>query len=205
MASLQELQAELTSDPLGRGYAAITDQQVADDLNTFSRDVTQGSLSGSAIFNAIVPSEFVALTDQNRQLVRDVFSLGDAVDVGPGTNARTVLLSAFGNGTATRDNLVAAVTKSVILFAGTTLHEVKLARGTCPAVPVTVTDGYAVITTTAATETHNPRLLADNTRTGERVRVESFRGVSAAGSYDTKVPPEWRNAALYADDAYGVM
>jgi hypothetical protein len=32
------------------------------------------------------------------------------VDVGPGTNARTVLLDAFGAGTTTRDNLIDAVT-----------------------------------------------------------------------------------------------
>lgn len=205
MASLEQLQAELTSGPLGRGYATMTDQQVADDLNSVSREVIESKLSGSTIFNAINPAEFAALTDQEKQFVRDVFSLGDAVDVGPDTNARTVLLDAFGAGTVTRDNLVAAVAKQQIVFAGTTLHDVKLARGTCPAVPVTVTDGYAVITTTADTEKHNPRLLADNPRTGERVRIESFRGVSEAGSYDTKVPPEWRNASLYVDDAYGVI
>ena len=90
-------------------------------------------------------------------------------------------------------------------FASVTLHDVKLARGNCLVKPVTVTDGYAVITITADIERHNPRLLADNPRTGERVRIESFRGVSAAGAYDTKVPPEWRNASLYVDDAYGVI
>jgi len=205
MASLEQLQSELSNDPLGRGYAAMTDQQVADDLNDVSREVLYNKLSGSTIFNAINPSEFVALTDQNKQLVRDVFSLGDTVDVGPNTNARDVLINAFGAGTLTLDNLVAAVARQEIVFSGTTLHEVKLARSTCPVKPVTVTDGYAVITTTAATEKHNPRLLADNPRTGERVRINNFRGVAAAGSYDTQIPPEWRNAQLFVDDAYGAI
>jgi len=34
------LKAEIDSDPLGRGYAGMTDRQVADDLNTFYREGT---------------------------------------------------------------------------------------------------------------------------------------------------------------------
>lgn len=112
MADLSRLRDELIADPLGRGYSAMTDQQAADDLNAVQREVIESRLSGSAIFNAIVPSEFGALADQTKQFVRDVFSLGDTVDVGPGTNARTVLLGAFGAGTGTRDNLVTAVTNT---------------------------------------------------------------------------------------------
>lgn len=107
------LREELSSDPLSREYAGMTDSDAADDLNTAYRDVTRGTLSGATIFNAIVPSEFGALTDAQQRFVRDVFSLGDAVDVGPGTNARTVLLDAFGTGTTTRDNLVAAVSVTI--------------------------------------------------------------------------------------------
>jgi hypothetical protein len=123
MADIDALAAELTSDPLDWNYSMGTDQQVADLLNartqvdhdalgfgTTARSVVRGNLTGSAIFNAIVPSEFTALTADQQRFVRDVFSLGDAVDVGPGTNARTVLLDAFGAGTTTRDNLIEAVT-----------------------------------------------------------------------------------------------
>lgn len=113
MADIERLASEIATDPLARGYAGMTDQQVADDLNTAYREIIRSNLSGSTIFNAIVPSEFSGLTADQQQLVRDVFSLGDAVDVGPGTNARTVLLDAFGAGTVTRDNLVAAVTVNV--------------------------------------------------------------------------------------------
>jgi len=94
---------------------------------------------------------------------------------------------------------------TVTPFERITLHDVLLTRGTCPTVAVTQSGGYAVITTSAETETHNPRLLALNPRTGEIVRIESFRGVSAAGIYDAKVPAEWRNADVFVDDAYGVV
>ena len=52
---------------------------------------------------------------------------------------------------------------------------------------------------------HDPRLLALNPRTGALVRVESFRGVASAGTYDAKVHSEWRTADLFADNAYGVV
>ena len=94
---------------------------------------------------------------------------------------------------------------TVTPFERITLHDVLLTRGTCPTVAVTQSGGYAVIVTSADTELHNPRLLAMNPRTGELVRIESFRGVSSAGTYDAKVPPEWRNAELFVDDAYGVI
>jgi len=94
---------------------------------------------------------------------------------------------------------------TVTPFSRITLHDVLLTRGACPTVAVTQSGGYAVITTTAETELHNPRLLAVNPRTGALVRIESFRGVSSAGIYDSRVPSEWRNAELFVDDAYGVV
>jgi hypothetical protein len=94
---------------------------------------------------------------------------------------------------------------TVTPFERITLHDVLLTRGTCPTVAVTQSGGYVVITTTAETELHNPRLLATNPRTGAVVRIESFRGVSTVGTYDAKVPPEWRNAGLFVDSAYGAI
>ena len=94
---------------------------------------------------------------------------------------------------------------TVTPFERITLHDVLLTRGACPTLAVTQSGGYVVITTTAETETHSPRLLALNPRTGALVRIESFRGVSAAGTYDARVPPEWRTADVFVDDAYGVV
>lgn len=36
--NLQILSDEITNDPLGRGYAAMSDQEIADSLNTINRD-----------------------------------------------------------------------------------------------------------------------------------------------------------------------
>jgi hypothetical protein len=94
---------------------------------------------------------------------------------------------------------------TVTPFERITLHDVLITRGACPTVAVTQSGGYAVITTTDDTELHNPRLLALNPRTSAMVRIESFRGVSSAGTYDARVPSEWRTADLFVDDAYGVV
>ena len=95
--------------------------------------------------------------------------------------------------------------ETVTPFERVTLHDVLITRGTCPTVAVTQSGGYVVITTTADTDRHNPRLLALNPRTSAMVRIESFRGVSSAGAYDARVPSEWRTADLFVDDAYGVV
>lgn len=103
------------------------------------------------------------------------------------------------------DALTAYAYETSTPFANLTLHELLIARGTCPVKAVTQLNGFVVIETTGAVEAHNPRLLADNPRTGERVRINNFRGVSSAGRYEAQVPGEWRGAALYVDDAYGVV
>jgi hypothetical protein len=92
---------------------------------------------------------------------------------------------------------------TVTPFARINLHSVMVTRGVCPTIAVTQSGGYVVITTTAETEMQSPRLLALNPRTGALVRIESFNGVASAGKYDARVPSEWRNAALFVDDAYG--
>ena len=94
---------------------------------------------------------------------------------------------------------------TVTPFERITLHDVLITRGTCPTVAVTQSGGYVVITTTAETETHSPRLLALNPRTNGIVQIDNFRGVSSAGAYDARVPSEWRTADLFVDDAYGVV
>lgn len=58
------------------------------------------------LYNCIVPAEWNALTDPQRQNVRDILMLGQA-DGSPGTTVRTVLTTIFPQGTQTRANLVA--------------------------------------------------------------------------------------------------
>lgn len=107
MSKIDILKVELTADPLGRGYAAMGDRAAAISMNTVDIPDELDAISGSQLFNALEPTEFVALTTQQAQSVRDVFGLGQEIDVRAGTNTRKVLLSAFGVGTATRMNLQA--------------------------------------------------------------------------------------------------
>ena len=122
---LQALKTELTTDPLGRGYAGMTNTQVVTSLRTANRTVERRSVSGSQIYNAIVPSEFSTLLATQQQLVRDVFGLGDTIDVRTGTNVRAVMLAAFGAGTTTRANLIALVQETISRAAELGLGDVR--------------------------------------------------------------------------------
>lgn len=103
------LQGEIANDPLGRNYSGMTDQQVADSLNTKNRTVERSSVSGSEIFNAIVPSEYDSLLATTQERVKWITQLGDSVDIASGSNARQVLLNAFDQNSTTHENLVDVV------------------------------------------------------------------------------------------------
>ena len=105
------LKEEIVSDPLGRGYSGMTPQQIADSLNTINRTKSVQTVSGQDIFEAIVPTEFVALTADQKNLLYAIIGM-DTIRVN-GTNTRTALLSMFGVGTTTRANLAALQTVPV--------------------------------------------------------------------------------------------
>lgn len=96
-------------------YDGMTDAEIVTALNAadISTVINPLIVSGSAIYNAVVPAEFQALATAQQQLVRDIFGLGDAIDASTGTNVRDVLLAIFGTGTTTRTNLTALATKLV--------------------------------------------------------------------------------------------
>ena len=62
------LQSELTVDPLGRGYAAMTDQEAADDLNTIYRTTPVEIISGGDVLNATDDTEYNAITAEQHAL-----------------------------------------------------------------------------------------------------------------------------------------
>ena len=55
------LKDELATDPLTRGYAGMTDEEAADDLNTSYRTRNRTSMTGDEIFQATDPGEFNSL------------------------------------------------------------------------------------------------------------------------------------------------
>ena len=108
-----DLVAELLEDPLARGYAQMTDAEVAASLNEPDRQIFEDTLNATDLFEAIDIGEFLALDDTNKQYLRDILSLGDGIQVGPGTKARSLLLDIFGVGSLTVANLVTLLTRNI--------------------------------------------------------------------------------------------
>lgn len=65
---LYKLRDEVQNDPLSRGYAEMTNQQVANDLNTEYRERNLSSLDGDKMFQQTDPTEFGGLTDAKKQM-----------------------------------------------------------------------------------------------------------------------------------------
>jgi len=102
---MSTLRDELLNDPLGRGYAGMTDEQAATSLNTADRTVIAQFISGSDVFNATDDAEYAALTDAQKS-AWDALCAIDQIDTSSGV-AKAREAELFGAGTATRSNLVA--------------------------------------------------------------------------------------------------
>lgn len=102
---MEVLKAELSDDPLIRGYASMSDLEAADDLNEAYRSVTRNYVFGWEIFNATNESEYATLNDAQKSSW-DALCAIDQIDTSCGVSkAREAEL--FGPGTATRSNLIA--------------------------------------------------------------------------------------------------
>lgn len=100
------LKTELTADPLGRGYAGMSDQQVVASLAVKDRPLELRSLSGDVVFQQTVPAEFAALTDAKKNLWL-AFCGRDSIDPWATANVEFVKWI-FGATAATVVNLAAA-------------------------------------------------------------------------------------------------
>lgn len=105
------LKAELTADPLIRGYASMTDSQAAASLNTVDRFRNRESMTGDELFQQSDTTEFAGLAEgkQNQWLA---FCGRDIVDPFAGANVQFVI-GLFGGGSATVIALNAARPESV--------------------------------------------------------------------------------------------
>ena len=131
--------AELTNDPLGRGYSGMNDVQAFQSLTgTIDRVVSKDSMTAQEIAEAIDQAEFEALVDAKYRLVQTILSWEGSIPVGPGTVAREWMVNAttgaFPNGTTTFTNLSAAVQTTVsraeeLKLGGVVLGDVQNARG----------------------------------------------------------------------------
>ena len=90
-------------------------------------------------------------------------------------------------------------------LAKTELYDVLYAIGECPTKPITHVNGWYTVTTSSDVPLHHPEIRALNTRTGKWQRVTSLYNLSAAGTYEQRVPNEWLSAELCIENAYGVL
>ena len=103
------LQAERTDDPLGRGYAGMSDVQFLASVNAEDRDNPRSTISAGELFEAIVPAEFQALDAAKKVRVDRLLGLGAELVVGPGNAHQAVqeLIATFGVGSDTLTALAA--------------------------------------------------------------------------------------------------
>jgi hypothetical protein len=92
------LKAEITGDPLGLGYAGMTDGQIVGSMNARTRSRNRATMSASEVLNAVVASEYTGLNTTNKGLLWDVLHLGTLYPFGV---EATLLTSVFGAGSAT--------------------------------------------------------------------------------------------------------
>ena len=98
MADINKIKSEIDADPLGRGYAGMTDAQVADSGNVADREVNKTSLSATEVLNTVVVAEYNALTTDNKTLFWNVLAIGD---LNPFGIEAALLTSIFGSGSET--------------------------------------------------------------------------------------------------------
>lgn len=107
------LHDELINDPLTRGYAGMTDEEAANDINTIYRSIQKTTLTGAEIYEQTDIPEFQGLAASEQAWVRDIWGLGGDIKVDAGSKARAVYLTVFGGGSATITNLLAELTIAV--------------------------------------------------------------------------------------------
>jgi len=100
---VKELQDERTGDPLGRGYAVMTNLEFWESVTAEDRDNPRIAMSAGEIFEQINATEFTALSASDRTRVDRVLGLGAEVIIGPGNAHQAVqeLIATFGGGSNT--------------------------------------------------------------------------------------------------------
>lgn len=105
------LKDEIDNDPLGRGYAGMSDQEISDDMNTKYREVSVMSIPSEEIVAALVPLDILSLTDAQ---LRNLWGVIGAGSVKPDDDdVKNFFAGLFGSGTTTRANLLALAKQTV--------------------------------------------------------------------------------------------
>lgn len=104
---VSDLQVERTNDPLARSYSGMTDAVFLLSMTAEDRPAPIAIISSGQLFEAIVASEFQALSSTDKVRVDRLLGLGAEVIIGPGNAHQAVqeLLATFGGGSETISNL----------------------------------------------------------------------------------------------------
>lgn len=96
------LRSEIQSDPLTRGYAGMTDIQVADSLNTVDRTRNRSVITGKEVKERIDVGEWATRTDAQKQII---LALCNRDDLDPFGIDATIFQDAMAGATTTLANL----------------------------------------------------------------------------------------------------
>ena len=110
MAEITVLRNEIVNDPLGRGYAGMTDSQVADSLNTANRNRNRSRMEATEVFNAVNKAEYNALLVTSKELFWNVLHLGQ---LNPFGLEAAIFVDIFGAGSTTISTLQGLRTESI--------------------------------------------------------------------------------------------
>lgn len=90
---------EINADPLIRGYGGMSDQQIADDINTEYRSRNRASMTPTEVYNNVDESEFTALTQAQQDEVYKILHMGQPLN--PFGLEADRFISIFGGGSNT--------------------------------------------------------------------------------------------------------
>jgi hypothetical protein len=108
----QIIKTEIDTDPLTRGYSGMTDQEIADDMNTEYRERNRTSMTSSEVYNMIDQTEWAGIVDPaDKQEIWDILHLGD--NLNPFGREADRFNAIFGGGSTTITDLVAARKESI--------------------------------------------------------------------------------------------
>lgn len=96
------LRDELSTDPLGRGYSAMTASEIHADLTTAYRTRQKESVEGGELWDRTIYSEFQTLTNAEQDQWLNLCGVATVDPFGP---AEDVAVSVFGSGSTTLSQL----------------------------------------------------------------------------------------------------
>jgi len=108
--SNRALENEIAGDPLGEGYASMTDDQLLVSLNAKTRTRNLTSIDGRTVRDRVDNAEYDALTDAKKQ---QFLTLTAVEDLDPFGMAANVIKGIFGAGSTTLSNLAGMRTESI--------------------------------------------------------------------------------------------